>query len=193
LTSAFRKDPEVVMYPEIEDKEVMEILCGRVASDTKLIITAIRAKEAVEAMLRILLLKIPAKSFAPYVIGVLNQRLIRKLCEDCKEEYVPSPDMLKKLGIPAGRVDILYRPPEVDPDQPMCGTCGGIGYVGRTSIYELLVVDDTIREALINQPKLEVLRKVAREAGHRTLREEGALFVAQGITSVQELSRVLKG
>jgi type II secretory ATPase GspE/PulE/Tfp pilus assembly ATPase PilB-like protein len=64
--------------------------------------------------------------------------------------------------------------------------------MGRTSIFELLVIEDTIRDALIKQPKLEILRKVARKAGHRTLQEEGIVLVAQGITSVAELTRVLK-
>ncbi len=64
--------------------------------------------------------------------------------------------------------------------------------MGRTSIFELLVIEDTIRDALIKQPKLEILRKVAQKAGHRTLQEEGIVLVAQGITSVAELTRVLK-
>ena len=123
---------------------------------------------------------------------MLNQRLIRKLCEDCKEEYTPSPEMLKKLGIPAGRVESLYRPPKSEEDQPVCSNCGGLGYKERTSIFELLVVDDSIREVLTKQPKLEVLRKVARQAGNRTLQEEGIVLVAKGVTSVPELSRVLK-
>ena len=191
LESLFRKDPDVVVVHELVDKDVAELACER-ASDNKMILTSIRAKEAVEALLRVLLLKVPAKTFAPSVIGVLNQRLIRKLCEECKEEYAPSPEQMKKLGIPAGRVESLYRPPEPDDDQPVCTQCSGLGYHGRTSIFELLIVDDSIREALIKQPKLEVLRKVARKAGNRTLREEGIALVAQGITSVPELNRVLK-
>ncbi len=158
----------------------------------KLTITTIRVKEAVEALLRVLLLKVPASKFAPAVTAVLNQRLIRKLCDECKQPYEPSPQLLQKLGIPAGRVDLLYRPPDPSEQDKVCLRCNGIGYFGRTSIFELLLVNDKIREALEKQPKLDVLRKVSRQAGNRNLQQEGILLVAQGTTSVQELSRVLK-
>jgi len=191
LQTVIRKDPDVIIVHELDDKEVGELMCDTADSD-KLMLTTMRAKEAVEALLRVLLLKIPAKTFAPLALGVVNQRLIRKLCEDCKEEYTPSPALLKKLGIPQGRVDVLYQPPTPDENEKLCETCSGIGYLGRTSIYELLVVNDNIREALIKQPKLEVLRKVAQKTGHRTLQDEGILLVVQGVTSLAELSRVLK-
>jgi type II secretory ATPase GspE/PulE/Tfp pilus assembly ATPase PilB-like protein len=71
-------------------------------------------------------------------------------------------------------------------------SCHGLGYLGRTGIFELLTVDDTMRDALLNQPKLEVLRQIAKKSGHRGLQEEGVLLVAQGITSLTELQRVLK-
>ena len=191
LRTVIRKDPDVIIVHDLENKEVGELIC-ETATDDKLMITTIRAKEAVEALLRVLLLKIPAKTFAPLVRGVVNQRLIRKLCEECREEFTPSPALLKKLGIPAGRVDRLYQVPTPDENEKLCKACGGLGFLGRTSIYEILEVDDSVREALVKQPKLETLRKVARKAGHRTLQEEGILLVVQGVTSLAELSRVLK-
>lgn len=191
LMTVLRKDPDVIFVHDLTNKEITELVCQR-ASEDKLLISTIRAKEAVEALLRVLLLKVSAKTLAPVMLGVVNQRLVRKLCEECKEEYAPSPDLLKKLGIPKGRVESLYRPPTDDDDQPVCKTCGGLGYLGRTSIYELLHVTDELRKSLITAPKLELLRKVAKAGGHRTLQEEGILLVAQGITSLAELQRVLK-
>ena len=127
---------------------------------------------------------------------MLNVRLIRKLCETCKEAYPPPAEVLKQLGLPAGRIESLYRPPTqpIDPKHPdvVCETCQGIGYYGRTGIFELLLVDDTIRQVLTTAPKLENLRAAARKAKHRTLQEEGVLLVARGVTSLQELLRVLK-
>ena len=190
LQTLFRKDPEVIIVHDLADKEILELVCNY-SSKGKLVLTTIRAKEAVEALLRILVLKVPAKTVAPLTLAVVNQRLVRKLCSDCKEEYVPKPALLTKLGIPKGRVEHLYRPP-TDEDLPVCKTCNGLGYLGRTSIFELLEVNDKVREALIKQPKLEVLRKVAKKTGHRSLQEEGVLLVAQGITSLAELSRALK-
>jgi type II secretory ATPase GspE/PulE/Tfp pilus assembly ATPase PilB-like protein len=189
LDRVFRKQPDVIIVPQLPNAETVIKLCEG-AEENHLMFVTVRAKEAVEALLRILLLKVPASKFAPVVIGVLNQRLVRKLCEACKEEYQPPPDLLKKLGIPAGRVEKLYRHPE-NPEKE-CKVCSGIGYIGRTGIFELLVVENTIREALIKTPKLETLRLVARKAGHRSLQEEGLAKVVQGITSLAELMRALK-
>ena len=192
LTRLFRTQPDVVVAPHLSDGKIVDILCHH-AKDEKLIIATIRAKEAVEALLRVLMLKIHADDFAAVVKAVINQRLIRKLCESCKEAYNPSPDLLKKLGLPLERVDTFYREPQNRSEEDeVCSQCGGIGYYGRTTIFEILVIDAPIREALEHQPKIDVLRKLARKAGNRTLHEEGIVLVARGITSLPELQRVLK-
>ncbi len=92
------------------------------------------------------MLKVPAATFAPVVTAVTSQRLVRKLCEACKEPYPPPPQILKSLGIPAGKVEAFYRPPQ-QPEKP-CEACAGIGYKGRTAFFELLVVDDRVRNVL---------------------------------------------
>jgi type II secretory ATPase GspE/PulE/Tfp pilus assembly ATPase PilB-like protein len=189
LEAISRKQPDVIVVPDLPNAETVKMLCDMAVED-HLIFTCIRAKEAVEALLRVLLLKVPAKRFAPRVIGVLNQRLVRKLCETCREAYTPPSALLNKLGIPAGRVDQLYRHPEST--EEVCPDCHGVGYRGRTAVFELLVVDDVLREALVKQPKLDVLRKAARRAGNRTLQEEGIATVVKGVTSLPELMRVLK-
>ena len=188
LPQLIRKQPNVLVMFDLPNAETVSIICKAACGDQQVLAT-IRAKEAVEALLRVLLLKVPAKEFAPAVTAVVNQRLIRRLCETCKEGYAPAPELLKKLGIPKGRVQYFYRPPE-NPDE-VCTACDGIGYFGRTAIYEVLVVDDQIREALVKQPKLDTLRKISRSAGNRSLQEEGVLLVARGETSLTELKRVL--
>ncbi len=190
LEQILRKEPNVLVMPNLADAEAAKILC-REACAGRVGISTIRAKEAVEALLRILLMKVPADEFAPAVSLVVNQRLIRKLCPTCREAYAPTAEQLKKLGIPEGRVKAFYRPPTQQMEE-ICGACGGIGYLDRTSIFEVLAVDDAMREALIKQPKIEVLREVARKAGQRTLQEEGIVLVAKGVTSLPELGRVLK-
>ena len=191
LESMLRREPNAVVVHEWPNAETAQMLCDHALQD-KLVLTTVRAKEAVEALLRVLLFKVPASLFAPAVFGVLNQRLIRRLCDNCKQAYEPAPQLLQKLGIPAGRVEHLYRPPEASEQDKVCPVCNGIGYFDRTAIFELLTVDDRMRQVLEQQPKLDVLRKVSRQAGNHTLQQEGILLVAQGITSVQELSRVLK-
>ena len=189
LAAVIRKQPDVLVVPNMPDADTAQGIVDA-AKKELLVFTTINAKEAVEALLRVLMLKVPAKDFAPQAVCVLNQRLIRKLCETCKEAYEPPPSLLKKLGIPKGRVEELFRHPE-DPEKP-CPDCHGIGYKGRTAIFELLAVDDMIRECLIKQPKLDILRKAARKGGNRTLQEEGILAVVRGVTSLPELMRVLK-
>ncbi len=190
LETVLRREPEVVVVPDLINATIAQMLCN--AAEKRLVISTVRAKEAVEALLRVLLLKVPAAPFANTVQGVLNQRLIRRLCEECRQPYEPAPQLLQKLGIPPGRVEYLYRPPDPAEQDKVCERCNGIGYYGRTAIFELLIVDDKIRAVLAKQPKLDVLRKVSRQAGNRNLQQEGIVLVAQGITSVQELSRVLK-
>ena len=120
--------------------------------------------------------------------------MIRKLCDSCKEAYAPPPQILQQLGIPEGRVQAFYRPFQPNPQEPKepCQVCGGIGYLGRTAIFELMVVGDAVRKVLADNPTPEVLRQAARKEGMKSLQEEGVLLVAKGVTSLPELMRVLK-
>ena len=209
------RQPDVFSLADLCNAATVNRMCelANDPSEPKLIIAGVRAKDAVEALLRVLLLKASAKEFAQSVRAVLNVRLVRRLNDTCKQPYQPPPQLLQKLGIPPGRVKSLYRewqPPPPDPEEekrrrkeelppgacPLCRKegpqCGGIGYRDRTGIFELLEITDQIREALVKQPKLEVLRQIARAGGHRGLQEEGIVLVAQGTTSLTELQRVLK-
>jgi len=196
LPKVLRNEPEFIIVPQLHNAETVKILSGE-AINGRLVLATIPAKEAVESLVRVLLLKAPAADFANAATAVLSMRLIRRLCDECKEPYAPSPDMLKKLGLPADRVKALYRPGTPKPikkggDPVPCAKCNGLGYYGRTGLYELLVVDDQLRKALVSQPKLEVLRKVARAAKHRSLQDEGVVLAVRGVTSLQEVTRVLK-
>lgn len=195
LPRLIRTYPDVIVVRDVSDLQTLTTLCEQIELD-RMVMISVRAREAVEALLRVLMLKIPPADFAAVVTGVLNVRLVRKLCEVCKEAYPPPPQVLKQLGLPAGRIENLYRPPSgpIDPKHPevVCEQCNGIGYYGRTGIFELLVVDDDLRQVLATTPKLDALRLAARKAKHRSLQDEGVLLVARGITSIQELARVLK-
>ena len=196
LGPIIRKYPNVLIVRDFVDDKTATMLfeiCkpANEVRDDRLIITNVHAKEAPEALLRMLQQKVPQGDFAELVTAVLNGRLIRKLCESCKVAYEPSPELLKKLGIPAGKVEQFYRTPKTEEVDKPCLQCTGIGYRGRSGLFELLVVNQEIRRLLVKQPKLELLRKAARAAHMRTLQEEGILLVARGVTSLQELQRVL--
>jgi type II secretory ATPase GspE/PulE/Tfp pilus assembly ATPase PilB-like protein len=200
------RQPDAVVIPELTDGLTVSLLAEEAANEERLVICGVRAKEAVEALLRVMLLKPEnVENFVQTVKAVLNVRLVRRLCDTCKVGYVPPPQLVKQLGIPAGRVHELFREWKPNPEEQnkkvppdaceFCGllgpSCNGLAYRGRVAIFELLIVDDKLREALLKQPKLETLRKIACQSGHRTAKDEGVLMIARGITSLNELQRVL--
>jgi len=191
MPKLIRSYPNVYVCRDLVNIESARLLFNEV-NDDRLVVTSIRAKDTAEALLRVLQMKVPAEEFVPVVKAVLYQRLIRTLCPDCKVGYTPPPDVLKKLGIPAGKVEQLFRPPKPEEIDKPCRSCQGMGYKGRTGIFELLVINDQIREILVKQPKLDLLKKAARASHQRLLQEEGIVLVAKGMTSIPELMRVLK-
>ncbi len=198
------REPNVLCVPNLTNGENIEYLCDLANEDEKLIVSTIHAKSAVEALLRALVHKPPADKFAKAIRCVINQRMVRKLCDNCKQAYQPAPQLLQKLGIPVGRVREFYNefqppPPEMQVDDrgnPIeikpCPKCSGIGFYGLTSIYELMVVTDEMRRVLQTQPNVKALTEAAKNAGHISLRDEGIVLVARGVTSINELQRVLK-
>ena len=207
LPKLLRTYPDVVVVRDMVNKETVELLIEQAADEKRLVLCGIRAKDCIEALVRVLLMKIAPAKFAPNVLASINMRLVRKLCESCKQPYAPTPQALQQLGIPPGRVQALYRhhegPLPLPPDAPRdavptpCKDCLGIGFKGRTAIYELLILNDEFKAALAKVRKadaqeLQALRLIARKTGFRNLQEEGIALVAKGVTSVQEIQRVLK-
>lgn len=193
LPKFFRGEPNVAVIRDLVDARCVEFICDQIRAQ-RLIVSTIRSKDCAEALLRVLALGVAPASWAESVTGVLNQRLVRKLCDSCKEAYTPTPQALQQLGMAGARVSAFYRPPTPNPEEPKepCKECNGIGYLGRTAIFELLTVGDNVRKVLPTNPKIELLRQAARKDGMKTLQEEGLLLVARGVTSLPELMRVLK-
>lgn len=192
LPALIRKYPNAYICRDFVDAETAKILLGEVRDEERLVLTTIQAKDACEALLRMLQKGVPHREFAKFVTAVLCGRLIRKLCESCKVAYEPTPELAKKLGLPEGKIEALFRTPKPEEIEKPCKVCGGLGYFGRTGVFELLVVDDQVRQVLLKDPKLELLRKAAKAAGMRSFQEEGVLLIAKGVTSLAELQRVLK-
>ena len=200
LPDVLRRYPNALVVRQLPDADTARRLCEQ-AEKERFVVSSIAAKDSVEALLRVLALRVEPELFARALAASVNQRLIRKLCDHCKESYEPMGNVLGSLGLPADRVKTLYRAvtgPQPNPARPKdpptpCSTCSGIGFVGRTAIFEILIVDDALRRLLVEQPKLDAIRSAARKGGRmRTLQEDGALLVAEGRTSVEELTRVLK-
>jgi len=198
LPKMFREDPDVIVIRDLPDAATVQIMADEMADEDRLLISTMRARDAVEAIARLMKLGVPGKVLAQTAVGVLSQRLIRVLCEQCKEPYAPPDQLLQQLRIPPERVKAFYRPPSpIGPDgkpRKPCPKCGGIGYFGRTGLFELLVIGDTMRRVLASsQPSMDLLRKAARKDGVRSVQEEGVLMVIKGVTSMDEVKRVLQG
>jgi general secretion pathway protein E len=194
LAKAVRDYPDVIVMADMVDGATGAALFKE-AIDDRLAMTTVRAKEAAEALLRVLMLKVPGKSFAPVLSGVVNQRLIRKLCSKCKEADPLSPQIAQQLRMPAGTT--FYRTPQAPPPgekaPPICTECLGIGYRGRTAMFELLVVTDPVRQALVSKTlNLDLMRQVVRKSGLKSLQQSGIELVVAGVTSYVELMRILK-
>jgi general secretion pathway protein E len=125
---------------------------------------------------------------------------VRLLCPKCKVRYKPNPEVLRKANLPAERIRYFYRPPESpgegqdagDGTPTSCKHCGGTGYYGRTGIFELLNINDKIRDMIRDNPNLNAIRQEAIKTGMKFLQEDGLRLVIEGKTSIPELLRVTK-
>jgi len=151
------------------------------------VFTTLHANDAPTTITRLLDLGVDISLVQSAVTAVLAQRLVRLLCEKCKEPYDPPAEERQRLGIPLDRKVTLYRAREQG-----CPQCLGTGYKGRTGVHELLVFDNAIRDLLVGRPSVQVIRATARKGGMRTLLESGVGKVLAGQTSVDEVVRVLK-
>ena len=191
LPAVSRAQPDVIVCRNLVDPQSAQMLCD-LAMKEFLVIGSIAARDSLEALLRVLVMKVPPELVAGSITTVVHGRLIRKLCTECKTAYQPSSELLKKLGIPPERAEKLYRAAQPESEK-ICDVCEGIGYHGVTGIYEVLQMDQDIQKILVSgKPNIDDLKRVARKAGMRTELDHGKLLVARGITSVEELQRVLK-
>jgi type II secretory ATPase GspE/PulE/Tfp pilus assembly ATPase PilB-like protein len=205
LPKLILRQPEVICMPELTPAhaEALGLICKWLSDEGKFSIVSLRGKEASDTLVRLMALGTPPEVLAPHMRAVIYVRLIRKLCEACREAVQPTPELLQRLGIPPGRVQVLYRERgQLSPEQQqelrkkgiplVCPGCNGLGYHGRTALYEFLVLDDNLRAALAQGADLNQIKQLAKAAGNRTLQEEGILLMALGTTSLTELQRVLK-
>ncbi len=193
LVELIRQYPDVIVVSELNDPQIVIELCEQATGGERLVVGGIRAKEAAEAPLRVMMLKVPIKPFVLALTAVVNQRLVRKLCETCREAYTPTPQMIQQLRLKPDQVTSFYRPPQPAPDKKIkpCPDCDTTGYRGVTGMFEVLIVNDAVRAAMANKPSLETIRQAALKSGMRSLQDQGIQLVAQGVTSLAEVKRVL--
>jgi len=195
LPDVFFKEPQVLVLRDMINRETLE-RCFKETENTRLIITTARGKDCAEAIFQLLKLGISPQLLASKLATVTCQRLIRKLCTDCKEAFPPPPAMLQKLGIRPGTVSNLYRirsePPEGEKPLPPCLKCNEIGYYNRTAMFEILEINDAFRKVILAAKSVEQMRQGLQQAGHKGFIPSGLALVANGTTSIDELMRILK-
>lgn len=192
LRSILRQDPDVILVGEIRDKETADTAC-QAAQTGHMVFSTVHANDAITTIFRLLDLGADPGNLGASLSGVLAQRLVRTLCNGCKEAYHPNPDVLKKANLDNKGIEVLYRPPK-QPSQPqvVCRECNGVGYFGRCGVFELLTISDRMRDMVRDKASLREFKHEARRAGIEYLQEYGLKLVAQGKTSIPELTRVVK-
>ena len=193
LRSILRQDPDVILIGEVRDAETAEIAC-QAAQTGHMVFTTLHANDTVTALVRMVDLGVQAYSIASAVSAILGQRLVRLLCPECKVRYKPNPEMLRKANLPVDKIKYFYRPPDTGENGETndCPRCGGTGYIGRTGIFELLLITDAIRELIRENPNPTLIKQEAIKTGMKSLQEDGLRQVIEGTTSIQELLRVAK-
>jgi len=192
LRSILRQDPDVIYIGEIRDQETAEIAC-QAAQTGHMVFTTLHANDTVTAVARLIDLGVQPFMVANALTAVLGQRLVRLLCPNCKQRYKPNADLLRKANLPADKIKYFYRPPDrKSGDDHFCPVCNNTGYRGRTGIFEMLEITDSIREMIRENPNFNAIRQEAVKHGMKYLQEDGLRLVIEGRTSVQELLRVCK-
>ncbi|GEN33026.1 GspE/PulE family protein [Aneurinibacillus danicus] len=181
LRSILRQDPDIIMIGEIRDTETAEIAV-RAALTGHLVLSTLHTNDAVSSITRLIDMGIQPFLLASSVNGVLAQRLVRRICKDCREEYIPSEherEIFAQRGI---KIDKLYR-------GAGCGKCGLTGYRGRVAIHEIFNMDDTLRQMITRNGAATEYRSYAMRKGMILLFDDGLIKVRQGITTVEEILR----
>jgi len=184
LRSILRQDPDIIMIGEIRDYETAEIAV-QAALTGHLVFSTLHTNDAASAITRLIDMQVEPFLISSSVIGVLAQRLVRVICENCKEEYVPSDEVYEMLSkeMNINRDTKFYR-------GKGCPLCKNTGYLGRTSIFEIILLDEEIRSLIVSKATSSVIKDAALRKGLKTLRASGLEKVLKGITTLEEVLRV---
>ncbi len=187
LRHILRQDPDIIMVGEIRDVETAEIAI-QASLTGHLVLSTLHTNDAPSAVTRLVDMGIEPYLLSSCLVGVLAQRLVRRICPDCKQPYTPTERELRSLGLknsdlPHGH---LFH-------GAGCASCYGSGYKGRHGIYELMTVNNEIKKQIVISPDAVELRRLALKTGTISLLEHGSELVSKGITTVAEVLRVTRG
>jgi len=188
LRSFLRQDPDVIMVGEIRDLATAEIAI-QASLTGHLVLSTVHTNDAAGAITRLADMGVQPFLVASSLVGVLAQRLVRVLCPACKEAYAPTPEELEQAGITPGILERAGNPTRIY-RAVGCDACQGTGYQGRTGIYELMLVDDDLRQLILKNVDSASIKRKAMEHGMMSLLDHGSFKVARGITTAAEVLSV---
>ncbi len=194
LRAILRQDPNIIMVGEIRDAETAEIAVQS-ALTGHLVLSSLHTNDAPTAVPRFVDLKVPAFLVAAVLNAVLAQRLVRRICSSCVYSYSPSAELTAAVGRQVEQLGIQgqFKMPKFLFAGKGCPVCGGSGYKGRVGIFEILNISDEVRKLVIDPSfLLDNLRALARKEGMITMFEDGLRKVERGITTIEELLRVIR-
>lgn len=195
LGPAVRRDPDVLLVDQCPDRACAELILE--AASHKTVLLGMAAEDSFTALANWVKLCGDAAAATQPLNGVACQVLLRKLCQGCREAYTPDPQMLARANLPAKDIDKFYRPPSGDQvddkGQPIiCGSCHGSGYFERIGAFELLVLNEEIRQLIVRGGSVRDIKSACRKNKMLYLQEQALKHVIEGITSIQEVLRVSK-
>ena len=184
LRSILRQDPDVIMVGEIRDKETAEIAI-QAALTGHLVFSTLHTNDASGAITRLIDMGIEPFLITSSLRAVLAQRLVRVVCKDCKEEYIPSEEVLREIGLGSNQDSPIkfYR-------GKGCLKCKNTGYKGRIGIYELMAMDEKLHNLIVAKASSEEIKRYCRSSGGLSLRQDGLEKAKAGITTIEEVLRL---
>ncbi|MFA4842916.1 MAG: ATPase, T2SS/T4P/T4SS family [Candidatus Omnitrophota bacterium] len=184
LRSILRQDPNIIMIGEIRDYETVDIAI-KSALTGHLVLSTLHTTTASGAIVRLINMGVEPYLINSSLISAASQRLVRKICEHCKEEYEVKREVLEslKVRLPAGKRSAFFR-------GKGCSHCFNLGYSGRLGIAEILILSIPIRELILNRAQEHIIKQQARKEGMVTLREDGIRAAIEGLTTLEEVVRV---
>ena len=183
MRSILRQDPDIILVGEIRDKDTGQMAI-QASLTGHLVFSTVHTNDAPTAITRLLDLGLESYLINATLEGIVGQRLVRKICPHCKEQYEPTPEAMAALGM---------RPEELRSKQFYrgrgCDRCNNIGYRGRMGLFEVLVVEDELRQVMLREASIQEVRALSRQMGCRSLRDSGLLAVYDGMTTIEEITR----
>jgi len=184
LRSIVRQDPDVILVGEIRDLETAEIAIQS-ALTGHLVFSTLHTNDSASAVTRLIDMGIEPFLVTSSVTAIIAQRLVRVICENCRESYIPDPETLQNIGISPE----MLRGKEVYCGRG-CSACLNTGFKGRTGIFEIMVLDEKIKNLILKTPDSNAIKRLAIKQGMSTLRQDGARKLLEGVTTVEEVFRV---